>query len=190
MAINAAGTVQRNPIVILDPLGVEQLNPPPPQIQASLTARVWTAGRYALIGSVSGAMVGIVGEKLLRAPEDDQPSTAGENKTPKSVPLCLGLLVGGAIGFMVGACYSLYRDHYVHFQLKTDLVGKDGNTARQVALQKANTIFKTYANKTFGDDSGLCDEVLTFNLFIYPVKAGDGKIYEHSAIYHYLTVNY
>jgi hypothetical protein len=106
---------------------------------------------------LNGAIVGVVEEKLLSASKDGQPSTAGEGEIPKSFPLGPGFLLGGAIGFMMGACYSLYRDHYVHFQLRTDLVGEDGNTARQVALQKANTIFKTYANKIFGDDSGLCD---------------------------------
>lgn len=181
----AALTVQRDPGVFLDPVGVENMTPPPQRcIKASLTSRVWAATCYSGAGLAMGSFVGA----LFQAYFVEDQEAPGKQKGLLSD---WGAWIGGGIGASLGLAYSSYRDHYVHFQLRADLIGSDQDHVRKVALEKANTIFKNYAQKKFAEtDSSLCDNILTCQLFIYPVQAGDGKIYEHAAIYKYVTENY
>jgi hypothetical protein len=185
MAVGAPVTVVRNPHIIADPFGAEPLNFPPTSITASTTARVWTAVEYTAMGSLVGAMVGTIFVKFLASKNssEEQEESAQRLFNP-------GTWIGAAVGCCAGACYSLFRDHYVHFQLRTDWVGTP-SAGRQVALQKANTIFKTYASKKCGHaENELCDKLFSYNLYIYPVKAGDGQIYEHAEIHRFITENY
>lgn len=191
MSTNALpGTLQNHRTnSIIDPLSVDDFIPSgTPQIQARLSARVWAVGKYVALGGAVGFVAGAMAGTLFGRFTGSSEKTSSSSDTGQ-VPLN-GAILGGLVGIGIGTCYSLFRDHYFHFRLRTDLIGKEGDGVRKVALEKANFIFKAYANKNFGNSEGLCDEHFDFNLFIYPVQGGDGKIYEHSSIYRYLTVNY
>lgn len=179
-------TVQRSPSFI-DPLSIEDLKPPvPPTIQASWELRAKRVSEGALLGGFAGVILGGLTSVYLNW---FKPKSEVEKDSTLNSILVKPITIGGAIGCGLGASYFAYTD-YVHFRLNTNFVGTS-NDVQRIALVKANYIFKEYAKKIFEEEGErACDQIFTYHLFVYPVKAADGQVYEHADIYRYLTENY
>lgn len=186
MQAAAPVTVQRQES-FFDPFSLANIqSDTPAYVQASLQTRVLTVGKYAACGGLIGGLSG--GTFIFL--RDLYFYLIGTNS---SQSICLediqkGVKTGAGVGMLVGGTYSAYEDFRFHIRLRTDL--KMNEPLKMIANAKANYIFKEYVSKLEEDRPELFDEYFYGDLYIYPVKAGDGVIYEHAHICRHLTENF